>query len=151
MRRLRAAIAVVAIATAAAQFAQFPQTNPPAVGNLAAPPAIAECLRRACYDCHSNETRWPWYTGFAPASWLAYRHVNQARARLNFSDWADYTYDPGTESRKLGEIAKLIENGTMPPWYYRLMHPRARLTEADRAALTTWIEREQTAADAKLR
>jgi Haem-binding domain len=151
MRRLRAAIAVVVAAFGAAQFVQFPLPNPSVVGNLAAPPGVTESLRRACYDCHSNETSWPWYSRVAPASWLAYRHVNQARARLNFSNWTDYAYDPGTESRKLGEIAKLIKSGTMPPWYYRLMHPRARLTEADRVALLTWIEREQSAADAKLR
>jgi heme-binding protein len=151
MRRLRAAIAVVVVAFAAAQFVQFPLTNPSVAGNLAAPPEVAETLRRACYDCHSNETRWPWFSHIAPASWLAHRHVMQARARLNFSDWADYAYDPGTESHKLGEIAKLVKSGAMPPWYYRLMHPRARLTEADRVALLSWIQREQAAADAKLR
>jgi hypothetical protein len=151
MRRLRGAAAVIVIAFFAAQLVPVGTANPPVSGTLTAPPEVTECLRRACYDCHSNETRWPWYSRVAPASWLVSRHVNQARARLNFSNWTDYGYDPGTESRKLGEIARLIENSAMPPRFYRLMHPRARLSAADRTTVLSWIERERAAADAKLR
>ena len=59
--------------------------------------------------------------------------------RLNFSSWTDYTSDPGTEDQKLDEAARLIASGAMPPWYYRAMHPGARLTPVDRAAITRWI------------
>ena len=97
------------------QVVPVQRDNPTVRGNVTAPPAVASILRRSCYDCHSNETRWPWFSHIAPASWLAHRHVMQARARLNFSAWADYAYDPGTESRKLGEIAKLVKSGAMPP------------------------------------
>lgn len=151
MGRLRVAMAAVAVVLGAAQFVRFPRTNPPVSGDLAAPPDVTEIIRRACYDCHSNETKWPWYSRIAPASWLAYRHVTQARARLNFSDWTDYAYDPGTESLKLDEIEKLIRSGAMPPWYYRLTHSDARLTDAQRAAVLSWIEREQSVAATKLR
>lgn len=149
MSRLRAA-AVIAIVVGVAQVVPVARTNPPAAGNPIAPLQVAECLRRACYDCHSNETRWPWYSRIAPVSWLVSRHVQVARARLNFSDWTDYAYDPGTESDKLREIAAMIGNGTMPPWYYRLTHPRARLSTADRTTIFAWIERERRTADAKL-
>jgi cytochrome c551/c552 len=63
----------------------------------------------------------------------------------------DYNYDPGTEAHKLDEIERLIRNGAMPPWYYRMMHPQARLTDAQRAVVLNWIEREQSAAAARLR
>lgn len=145
------AIAVAAIALAAAQFAQIPRSNPPVKGNLVAPASVSEIIRHACYDCHSNETRWPWYSQIAPASWLAYRHVTEARARLNFSEWVDYTYDPGTEAHKLEEIERLIKDGSMPPWYYRMMHPRGRLTDAQRITVLRWIEGEQSALAARLR
>jgi cytochrome c551/c552 len=149
--RGRLAITVAAIIMAAAQFAQFPRTNPPVKGNLAAPANVGEIIRHACYDCHSNETQWPWYSKIAPASWLAYRHVMEARARLNFSEWADYAYDPGTEAHKLEEIERLIKSGAMPPWYYRLMHPRGRLTDAQRITVLRWIEGKRSALAAELR
>ena len=143
-------MAAIVVALGAAQFVRFPATNPPVNGDLTAPSGVKDLIRRACYDCHSNETAWPWYSRVAPASWLAYRHVIQARERLNFSDWTDYTYDPGTEARKLAEMAKLIRSGAMPPWYYRLMHPRACLTGADREVVMGWIEHEQAVTAAKL-
>jgi cytochrome c551/c552 len=149
--RGRLAITVAAIIMAATQFAQFPRTNPPVKGNLAAPGNVGEIIRHACYDCHSNETQWPWYSKIAPASWLAYRHVMEARARLNFSEWADYAYDPGTEAHKLEEIERLIKSGAMPPWYYRLMHPRGRLTDAQRITVLRWIEGKRSALAAELR
>jgi heme-binding protein len=149
--RGRLAIIVAAIVLTAAQFAQVPRTNAPVKGNLAAPVTVSEIIRHACYDCHSNETQWPWYSQIAPVSWIAYRHVIEARARLNFSEWMDYTYDPGTEAHKLDEIERLIRNGAMPPWYYRVMHPKARLTEAQRTTVLRWIEDEQSALAAKLR
>jgi hypothetical protein len=149
--RFRVTIAMAVIILVAAQFVRFPRTNPPVSGDLAAPSKVREIIRHACYDCHSNETRWPWYNQIAPASWLASRHVMRARARLNFSAWTDYAYDPGTETHKLDEIEKLIKNRAMPPWYYRMMHPQARITDAQRVAVLSWIEGEQSAVAAKLR
>ena len=150
-RRGGLAIALVAMVLGAAQFAQIRRTNPPVMGNLAAPADVSKIIRNACYDCHSNETQWPWYSQIAPASWLAYRHVMEARVRLNFSEWADYGYDPGTEAHKLEEIEKLIRSGAMPPWYYRMMHARGRLTDAQRRTVLRWIAGEQSALAAKLR
>jgi heme-binding protein len=135
---LAAALMFVAAQMVAAQFAPVALTNPPVRNDLAAPPEIKSILRRACYDCHSNETRWPWYSGVAPASWLIRDHVLEGRRRLNFSVWGDYAYDPGTEAQKLNEIAKFAANGKMPPWYYRMTHPGARLTTMEREAVAGW-------------
>jgi hypothetical protein len=128
----------VAAQIVAAQFAPVELTNPPVRSDLAAPPEIKSILRRACYDCHSNETKWPWYSRVAPASWLIRDHVLEGRRRLNFSVWGDYAYDPGTEAQKLNEIAKLSTNGKMPPWYYTMTHPGARLTGMEREAVGRW-------------
>ena len=128
----------VAAQIVAEQFAPVELTNPPVRSDLAAPPEIKSILRRACYDCHSNETRWPWYSGVAPASWLIRDHVLEGRRRLNFSIWGDYAYDSGTEAQKLSEIAKFATNGKMPPWYYWATHPGARLTRTEREAVARW-------------
>lgn len=107
------------------------------MGEVSAPPAIAATLRRACYDCHSNETRWPWYSHVAPVSWLIVRDVTLARKEINFSEWNSYY--PLTRQRKLAWMERTLREEKMPPWAYRLMHPGSRLTDADRAALDRWI------------
>lgn len=87
-----------------------------------------ELAVRACYDCHSNETGWPWYTNVAPVSWLAQRDVEQGRRELNYSEWDR----PQREAR---ESAEQVERNQMPPPYYLLAHPEARLSTAERAEL----------------
>ena len=133
---------VVGSVAVAAQFAQFARTNPPVTGDLAAPEPIKGVLREACYDCHSNETGWPWYSCVAPFSWLIHHEVTEGRRRLNFSQWAEYASDPGTLSQKLAQISQAVANGEMAPWYYRLLHPQARLAPAQRAALVKWVGEE---------
>jgi heme-binding protein len=131
-------LVVVAAAFVAAQFVPAKRVNPPAQSSLVAPLPIMATLRRACYDCHSNETRWPWYSRVAPVSWLIVRDVNLGRKEINFSEWASYY--PRTRRRKLEWIGRALHDEEMPPWSYRLMHPGARLTDADRAALVHWTE-----------
>lgn len=104
-------------------------TNPPVVQD--APWASAETrdiARRACYDCHSNETVWPWYTNIAPFSWLIQHDVEDGREHLNFSEW-------GRGEQELDEIAEMLQEGEMPPMQYMPMHPEARLTAAEQQAL----------------
>ena len=84
---------------------------------------------RACFDCHSNETRWPWYTHVAPASWLVQRDVDEGREALNFSEW-QRTY------KEAGESAQTVDEGEMPLQTYVLIHPEARLSLAERRALS---------------
>ena len=129
----------IASGLVAIQLVQFPRTNPPVAGELAAPAEVKAILRRACYDCHSNETTWPWYSAVAPASWVIHRDVSEGRRRMNLSSWADYAEDPGTRAQKLDEIRKAVVSGDMAPRYYLALHPRARLSESDRAALLSWV------------
>lgn len=87
-----------------------------------------ELVRVACYDCHSNETTWPWYSHVAPFSWLVQNHVDEGREHLNFSEF----HVPQDEA---GEAAKEVTEGDMPPWDYLLMHPDARLSDGERQEL----------------
>lgn len=135
-----ATLIVAATALVAIQFVSAQRINPPAEGVMAAPPEIEAMLRRACYDCHSNETRWPWYSHVVPVSWVIVRHVNLARREINFSEWGSYY--PATRRRKLEWMGRALRERAMPPWSYQLIHPGARLADADRAALQRWIEAE---------
>lgn len=85
----------------------------------------------ACYDCHSNETEWPWYTNVAPASWITQRHVDEGRQKLNFSDWS--------RAREADEAAETVADGEMPTRDYLLIHPEARLDEAQKQALVAGL------------
>jgi len=124
----------------AVQFVPVQRTNPPVKSDVSAPPGIEATLRRACYDCHSNETRWPWYSRVAPISWLAQREVELGRKEINFSEWGEYY--PATRKRKLQWMDRAIRQEAMPPWSYRIVHPDARITQEDRAALERWIDSE---------
>jgi Haem-binding domain len=138
MRPLALSLIAIGALVGGAQCIPVDRSAPPVAGDLAAPGDVAPILRTACYDCHSNETAWPWYSAVAPVSWLIRRDVTAGRQRLNFSEWADYASDPETAARKLAEISTAMADGDMAPWYYRLLHPRARLTRAERAILIRW-------------
>jgi hypothetical protein len=107
-----AAIAVSAIFVGA-QFVPVARTNPAVRADVAAPPEIAVLLRHACYDCHSHETAWPWYSRVAPVSWLIVHDVEEGRCELDFSAWD--AYDPAQRAKKLRESADEIAEGDMPP------------------------------------
>jgi hypothetical protein len=83
---------------------------------------------RACFDCHSNQTRWPWYSHVAPMSWLVQNHVDEGRNVLNFSDWP-------RASQEAGDAAETVLEREMPPRSYLLMHPEAVLSAQERQAL----------------
>jgi hypothetical protein len=100
--------------------------------------ALAE---RACFDCHSNGTRWPWYASIAPASWLMQRDVDTGREHLNFSDWNQDHAEHGHASHEPEELGEIILDGSMPPSRYQLMHPDARLTDAERVLLAEGLIR----------
>ena len=146
-----AGIALLGIAGALllAQFVPVQITNPPVRGDVSAPPGIEATLRRACYDCHSNETRWPWYSRVAPISWLAAHEVEMGRKQINFSDWDEYY--PATRKRKLQWTDRAIRQEAMPPWLYRILHPDAGLTADDRAAIERWIDAEISGRSAQSR
>ena len=103
-------------------------TNPPITQDVVWPsPQVRELAVRACYDCHSNETRWPWYSNVAPVSWLIQRDVDEGRRELNFSEM---------DRRQEGdEAAETIREGEMPPWFFTVPHPDARLSSAEKEEL----------------
>ena len=139
MRGISTKAAAGATLFALIQMIPISRTNPPITQVVAAPPAVAAILRRSCFDCHSNETRWPWYAHVAPVSWLVARDVNRGRQHINFSTWDRYADDPETVIRKLRNIDKVMHKGSMPLWYYQPLHSPARLNEADRQMLEDWV------------
>lgn len=134
-RILKYAVIVLVFLFVAIQFVQPDRTNPPVDPSsgfeaVAKPsPEVASLLRRACYDCHSYTTVWPWYAYVAPVSWLVAADVKEARRNLNFSQWN--LLGPEMSRTRLKEACQEVKEGGMPLWNYRLMHPEARLTEAD--------------------
>ena len=91
-------------------------------------PQTRQLAVRACFDCHSNQTTWPWYTNIAPVSWLTERDVVEGRRRLNFSQW-------NGSQRGAREMTRNISEGEMPPFYYVWLHPSANLSADEKAAL----------------
>ncbi len=108
-------------------------TNPPVTGEPQwDSQQTRDLVTRACYDCHSNQTTWPWYSNVAPLSWLIQHDVEQGRSRLNFSEW---------NQRREGEnAANQVQRGTMPQWYYVFLHPTANLTPAEKQALIQGLQ-----------
>jgi hypothetical protein len=126
----------VLFALGAVQLVPVETSNPPVTGDVPTSPAVKVVLRRACYDCHSNETRWPWYARIAPVSWLVARDVRKGRAELNFSIWDQYSSKQ--QVKKLKESWEKVAEGEMPPWFYLPVHRDARLSAEDRALLRQW-------------
>jgi hypothetical protein len=120
------------------QFIPIPKTNPPITGDIAAPADVKMVLRQSCYDCHSNETVWPWYNRVAPVSWLLYNDVKGGREAMNFSAWQQMPADRQNKRRK--GIWKEVSSGDMPPWFYLPLHPAAKLTPASKAILKAWSD-----------
>ncbi len=109
-------------------------TNPP----VAAEPhwdsaATRSLAQRACFDCHSNETHWPWYSHVAPSSWLLQSHVDEGREVLNFSEFQK-TY------KEAHEAGQEVREGEMPPFSYLLMHPEARLSADEKQQLARGLD-----------
>ena len=108
--------------------------NPPVVQELAwDSPQTRALAQRACFDCHSNETTWPWYSNVAPISWLIQHDVDEGRQRLNFSNWS-------SGARALREVSEVINEGAMPPFYFVLMHPNAGLSSAEKQQLIQGLQ-----------
>jgi hypothetical protein len=121
---------------AAIQLVPARRSNPAVRSEVEAPPEVRAILRRACYNCHSNETRWPWYSRVAPVSWWVASHVREARGDLNFSEWP--AFDLEAQEEAFHDIREEVSEGRMPLRSYLLMHREARLTEADRQILLRW-------------
>lgn len=125
------------------QFFRIDQTNPPVNKGMDflqikdTPESAATLIRNSCYDCHSNETRYPWYTHIQPLAWFMQSHIEEGRKNLNFSLFS--TYEPKRQIRKLQEAAELTETGKMPLQSYVLGHPEAALSDEERQELAQYF------------
>lgn len=107
------------------------ETNPPR--------EVGMVLKQACYDCHSNNTLYPWYGNIAPVSYWLADHIDHGKGDLNFSDWENYS--ARKKDHKLEEVVEVMENREMPLNEYTWTHREARLTQAQRKAVMEWAER----------
>ena len=116
------------------QLIPLNQTNPPVTREVKwDSPETRALAQRACFDCHSNLTTWPWDGHIAPSSILITSHVNEGRSRLNFSEWDKPNAD-------FEEVSRVVKNGEMPFWDYVLMHPIAKLTPAETQQLVDGLQ-----------
>jgi hypothetical protein len=106
--------------------------------NNSIPENIEEVLRTSCYDCHSNETVYPWYSYVAPVSFLVSRDTKKGRRHLNFSEWQSLS--KSDKAKALDEIGEEVAEGEMPFKIYPITHPDARLSDEQRKAIVDWAE-----------
>ena len=135
---VRRVVLLLALAFVAIQFWPMPRTNPESVRSLEVPPELEPILKGACYDCHSNNTRWPWYSRVAPVSWWVVGHVNEGREHLNFSDWPEA--DSKKARHQFHEIDEVLREGEMPLPRYDWLHRDAVLTDEEIQAIRTWAK-----------
>jgi len=132
----------LAIILAGIQFFRPERANPPLTpaqsvqATATLPSEVDAVLRRSCFDCHSNETRWPWYAGVAPLAWGVANHVKEGRAEFNFSDWGSYPVRKRVAI--LGKICDEVREGKMPLRQYLWLHRDATLSEADWKLVCDW-------------
>lgn len=119
------------------QFIPVERTNPPVSRDINAPENISGILRTSCYDCHSNETVWPWYSKIAPVSFLVAGDVKEGREHLNFSEWDKY--DADKRGKILEEIVEEIQKENMPLPIYTFTHPNAKLDDHRIKLIKDWV------------
>ena len=135
------------------QFIRPAKTNPVSDPSLAleshvqVDPKVSAILDRSCVDCHSNKTRWPWYSHVAPVSWFVIDHVNEGRQEMNISEWG--RYDRERQDRKLRQICREVTNGAMPLSSYTPMHAGSALSEADVQTLCDWTNTQRKQLEAQ--
>lgn len=137
---------VIVLAFIAIQFIRPDFTNPPVnqtetlYATIAVPENVQTIFNRACRDCHTNETAYPWYSKIQPSAWFLADHIAEGRRELNFSIWK--TYEPRRQRRKLGEICEQVQTREMPLPSYLWIHSEAKLSDEDIKTLCDWTESE---------
>ena len=143
--RVRWALAITLVLLIGAQFVPVDRTNPATrpeaslLNQKTTSPAVRAILERSCRDCHSNDTRWPWYSRVAPISWFLLNHVNGGRDRLNYSRWTSYESDD--QDKFLNGMCTLTRKGRMPVSSYLWIHRDAKLSDADIKTLCAWSDK----------
>ncbi len=135
LKRVSIGLAVLFLAI---QLVPSGRTNPPVTKTIEAPADVLAILRRSCFDCHSNETQWPWYAYVAPMSWLVVHDTDEGRGEMNFSHWGDMTQTK--RDSKAASVVEEIEDGEMPLEAYLWMHSGAAVSPADLDVLRRWSE-----------
>lgn len=102
------------------------------------PDDVLKVLKTACYDCHSNNTAYPWYNNIQPVAWWLNKHINNGKRRLNFSTFGDYTAEKA--SKKIHEIEEVIDENEMPLTSYTLIHGNAKLNAKQRELVANWAK-----------
>ncbi len=133
---MKKALIILIVILVAIQFIPVDKTNPTVTAELDAPMEVLSVFKRSCYDCHSNETVWPWYSNIAPVSWLVAADVNEAREHLNFSEWGNLSRKDKAKLKE--EIWEEIEKEKMPLWQYKILHPEANLKQKDKDLFRGW-------------
>lgn len=111
------------------------------------PYSVQVVLKNACYDCHSNNTEYPWYVNIQPAGWLMAKHIRQGKEELNFSEFGNYT--ARKQLSKFTGIANSIKDGAMPLWSYKWMHKNAKLTDEESTLIINWVQNSKDSLAAK--
>ena len=135
-RIVRWAVGILLAAFVVIQLIPVSKTNPPVTADVPTSPEVKAVLQRACYDCHSNETVWTWYTYIAPVSWLVAKDVREGREELNFSTWNNY--DSKRQVKLMRESWEEVEEGEMPLWFYTPLHRDAQLSAEDKSLIRNW-------------
>ena len=123
-----------------AKMSKVEKTDGDITKQLTVPPGVAELLERSCYDCHSYNTKWPFYSKISPVSWLIAFDVNTGRKHINFSAWDEYS--TMIRIAKLRLVCNEIETGSMPLKQYTLIHRNAKLSKEDIETICTWAEKQ---------
>ena len=135
---------IIIVAFVLIQFFPIDKNNPAATPKMdflqikATPEKTATLIRNACYDCHSNESKYPWYSNVQPFGWFLADHIKEGRKELNFSTFA--TYDKKRQAKKLKEAAEQLEKNEMPLDSYVILHPEAKLSAADQKVMIDYFK-----------
>jgi len=136
MKLLKRLLAALVLLFLLVQIVRPARLNPPVTASIEAPDEVLAILRQSCFDCHSNETAWPWYSHIAPFSWLIAHDVEEAREHLNFSDWG--VLDDRARHDMAEECVEEIAEGEMPLWFYTPLHSGSRVDGTQLAVLRRW-------------
>ncbi len=134
---LKKILIVVAVIVIGIQFIPVDRTNPPVTQEIDAPQNVMTILKTSCYDCHSNQSSWPWYSYVAPVSFLVASDVHNGRKRVNFSEWDKY--DEKKREKKMDAMLEDVEEGKMPLPKYLITHPDAELNSEKINIIRDWV------------
>ena len=140
MRVLKFIILSVVVLFVLAHFIPAEKTNPLVTQDIQTPDDVKTILKKACYDCHSNESVWPWYSNIVPVKMMIAKHVVEGRKHLNFSEWD--SYNDTKKEHKLEETWEEIEKGAMPLSNYIPLHKEAKLSDEEKEIIKVWTQKE---------